>query len=195
MNGQTGIIILYILVGFFGFLILVVGTTIWILWRRRKLCFCNFLNDSGQWERQSYLAKDMKDTFQYDNATYRYTIKKCNRDKINRPVAHYYKGNPEQINFNASQYCNKKIKINASSDEITQNDFFTLAKTKVLKDLFSDDEVLMLLWIILGAIILMAIVVIIFVKTHNPPCVLDIESNETISGLTDICRNAILKKV
>ena len=130
MDGQTGMIILYIVIGFFGFVTICCGTIFLVLWRRRKLVYCHFLNDYGKWEKQTYMPEEIGKLFYYDDEVYKFDIELATHDKINRPVAHYYKGNPEQQIFNP-KLTNKKVKIDTK--EITQKDFKTLITTKVLK--------------------------------------------------------------
>lgn len=189
VTGETGMIILYIIMGFFAFISIVCGITFFILWRRRKLVFTNFLTDTGQWIKQTWMPKDISDTFTYDGCVYKFDIKKCTRDKINRPIAHYYKNNPEQQIFNYAEK-NKKIKI--GNEELSQNDFITLMKTKVLKDIFTDDEVMMLLYILIGLTILIGVTGIIITITHKPPCVLTVgKNNETLDIIAQGVKLAI----
>lgn len=183
----------WIFYGFFifiAFVLLVAGITMFVLWNRRKLIFCNFLSDTGQWERQSYKPQQLAKTFEYDGETYKYDIKKCTRDRLNRPIAHYYKGNPEQQIFDFNQ-TNKTIHINAQ--DITAKDFLVLMTSKVLRDIFQDEEVMNMLWIILIATIVIGLIVSIIVFTHNPPCTLK-NDNQTISIIAQGVRQGILKK-
>lgn len=186
MDGNTGMIILYIIMGFFVFVTIVCGTIFWIMWRRRKLIFTNFLSDTGQWERKSWHPDKISAEFDYDNSRYKYDIKKCTRDRINRPVAHYYKGNPEQQIFDFSKG-NKKVDIGTM--EITGKDFLVMMTSKVIKDIFSDDEVMNWLFIILGAVCLFGIATIIIVLTHNPKEMHLVADNRT----TDLLVNAVRK--
>lgn len=189
MDGQTGMIILYILLGFFGLIVVAGGTTLWVLLRRRKYIYTYFLDDTGQWSRESWMPQDMKENFNYNGNTYKFDIKKCTRDRLNRPTAHYYVGNPEQQIFDFSQK-NKKIPLNVGTQPITSNDFNVLMLSKVLRDIFQDEEVMNMLWIILISLILCAVAVIIFVKTHNPPVTLE-ANNETISVIKQAVSEAI----
>lgn len=187
---MDGLVIVYIIFGFFGFVMIVASITMWILWRRRKLSFCNFLSKNGRWERESFKADEIDKNVVYDGVTYKYDIKKCTRDSLNRPIAHYYKGNPEQQIFDFDK-TDKSIVIN--TQEITLKDFTTLMLSKVLRDIFSDDEVmnfLMLILIILGGL-LVASIIIQF--AYKPPCKL-IGNNETLQIIADGVRLGILKK-
>jgi hypothetical protein len=188
VSGQTGMLILYIIIGFFGFITICCGTLFWIFWNRRKLIFTNFLNDTGQWERQSWKSKDLTDTFVYDEQTYKYDIKKCTRDKINRPIAHYFKGNPEQQIFN---YSDKNKKIDIGTQNLTGKDFHVLMLSKVLRDIFQDEEVIQMLWIIIIEVALFGLITIIVVATHNPQVVLKAD-NQTISVISSAVKQAIM---
>ena len=165
MNGQIGLIIFYILFGFFAFVLLSGGITIWILWRRRKLTFTKFLNDTGMWEGESWMPDTFYKQFVYDKEFYKFDISKCTRDRINRPTAHYYKGNPEQLEFDYSQ---KNKSLNIGTKEITGKDFHVLMLSKVLRDIFQDEEVMTLLKIIMIEVGVCAVIVAILVLTHNP---------------------------
>lgn len=191
MNGNVGMIILWIVIGFFGFITIVIGSLFWIFWRRRKLVFLKFLNDTGQWEGKSLMPDDVKDINEYDKQFYKYDIKKCTRDRINRPIAHYYKGNPEQQQFN---YMLRNKPIDIGTKEITGRDFHVLMLSKVLRDIFQDEEVMMLLYIIMGEVALATIIVCIMVGTHNPQVVLKYD-NQSISVITEGVRQAIMNKV
>ena len=191
MDAHIGLIITYIIFGFFGFVLLTSGTVIFILWRRRKLSFTNFLNENGQWERESWKPDQLRDTFIYDKETYKYDIKTATRDKINRPVAHYYKGNPEQLEFN-HDYNNKKLTI--GTKEITGKDFHVLMLSKVLRDIFQDEEVMNMLWLMLIINIVLGIITCILVITHHPPVVLKYD-NQTINIIADGVRKAISSRV
>lgn len=171
--------------------------TMLILWSRRKLTFANFLNDTGKWERKSYKDADFSNdkkhkyqTFEYDGATYNIDINKCTHDKINRPIAHYYKGNPNQLEFE-HQNKNKSIKIN--NQELTAKDFVTLMTSKVLRDIFQDEEVMNMLWIILIASCIIGIAGIIFTVTHNPDCTLS-ANNQTIDVIAQGVRQGIVRQ-
>ena len=193
----SGVIIFYIVFGFFGLVILVALITMLILWNRRKLTFCNFLNDVGKWERKSYKEKDFGiadkhklQTFVYDGATYNFNIAKVTHDKLNRPIAHFYKGNPNQLEF-ATNKNNKTILINAQ--ELTAHDFLVLMTSKVLRDIFQDDEIMQMLWIIIICIGVGTLATIIFVVTHKPDCTLA-NTNQTINVIAQGVRQAISQK-
>jgi hypothetical protein len=197
MDGNIGLIIFYIVFGFFALVLIISSVVMLILWNRRKLTFANFLNDNGKWERQSYKEKDFSNdkkhkyqTFEYDGATYNMNIKKCTHDKLNRPIYHYHKGNPNQLEFDYDQK-NKSIKINAQ--ELTPKDFITLMTSKVLRDIFQDEEVMQMLWIILIVVGIGAIASIIVTLTHNPPCTLE-SNNETLNVIAQGVRQGLLKK-
>lgn len=186
---MDGLIIVYIVFGFLGFVMLVSMTTMWVLWSRRKLTFCNFLNENGQWERESYKKNEITKTIQYDNETYNFDIEKCTHDKINRAIAHYYKGNPEQQIFDMKK-TNKSVVINTK--EITMKDFMVLMMSKVLRDIFQDDEVMQMLWIILIALGIGIVAIIIIQFAHKPDCVLQ-ANNETFNIIAEGVRQGITK--
>lgn len=181
-----GMTIFYIILGFFGLVFLSAGITMFVVWRRRKLSFCNFLSKTGKWERESWPQGKLHETFSYNNQIYKYDIKKCTRDFLNRPIAHYYKGNPEQMDFDLSQ-TSKKVKI--GTEELTTEDFQTLMETKVLRDLFQDEEVIRMLWIILIAFGIGFIILLLVVATHNPLVGLK-NDNNTIIYFTRVCADA-----
>jgi hypothetical protein len=176
---------------FFGLVTLIGGTIFLILWNRRKLIFTNFLSDTGQWERQSWKPDKLGNTFMYDHETYKYDIKKCTRDRINRPIAHYYKGNPEQQIFN---YAETNKKINIEGNVLTQKDFSVLMLSKVLRDIFQDDEVMNMLLIILIAVGLIGITNIILIVTHNPDVTLA-SNNQTIDIIAQGVKQAITSRI
>jgi hypothetical protein len=188
VSGETGMIILYVVIGFFGFITIVCGTLFAIFWRRRKLIFTNFLSDTGQWERKSWMPDKLDKTFVYDGITYKYDIKLCTRDKINRPIAHYHKGNPEQLKFD---YANANKTITIGTKELTGNDFHVLMLSKVLRDIFQDEEVIQLLWILIIEVAVLGLITIIVVATHNPQVVLKAD-NQTISVISEGVRQAIM---
>jgi hypothetical protein len=179
--------IFYWVFGFFLFCIIVAGIVMLILWRRRKYIFTNFLSETGQWERKAWKPQNISKTFIYDNETYKYNIKKCTRDRINRPIAHYYKGNPEQQEFDYTKG-NKSININ--TQEITAKDFNVLMLSKVLRDIFQDDEVMNLLMMILIGIGLSLVINAILIITHNPYVILK-DDNRTIEIIARGVRQAI----
>jgi hypothetical protein len=143
------------------------------------------------WERKSWLPNELGVSFIYDNETYKYDIKKCTRDRINRPIAHYYKGNPEQQIFDFRN-SNKSITIN--TQEITQKDFNVLMLSKVLRDIFQDEEVMNMLWMILIGVGLGILINIIMVVTHNPQVILK-DDNRTVEIIARGVRMAIANKV
>ena len=189
MNIET--IIIYGVIIFFGLVSVIGGITFWVLWNRRKLIFTNFLSSTGQWERQSWKPLELGKTFVYDNETYKYDIEKCTRDKINRPIAHYYKGNPEQQEFDYKKGV-KSVIINTK--EITAKDFNVLMLSKVLRDIFQDDEVMNMLMIILIAVGVIGIINIVMIATHNPMVVLK-DDNRTLDIIARGVRQAITNKV
>lgn len=190
-SGSTGLLIFYFIFGFFAFVMITAGITMTILWKRRKLTFTNFLTENGQWERKSWSQKEISDTITYKNQTYKFDIKKCTRDKLNRPIAHYYVGNPEQQIFNLG-LGNKKVDI--GTNEITGKDFMVLMTSKVLRDIFQDDEVMNMLWIILIVVALVGVASIIFTVTHNPEVVLEAGNNQTVQIIAEGVRLAITQK-
>lgn len=190
MDGNTGMLILYIIMGFFGFVTIVCGITFWVLWRRRKLTFINLLNDSGRWERLSLMPDKVDKIILYDKVNYKFDIKKCTRDRINRPVAHYYKGNPNQQIFDYTQM-NKSVTI--ETEELSMKDFTTLMLSKVIRDIFQDDEVMNFLMIILVAVCFFGIATIIIVLVKKTPPVHLIGDNETINLIAQGVRQAIGK--
>lgn len=183
-------IVFWCVIAFFGLITIIGGILFLVLWNRRKLIFTNFLSSTGQWERESWKPQNLGKTFIYDNETYKFDIEKCTRDRINRPIAHYYKGNPEQQIFMYQQQ-NKKVIIN--TQEITAKDFNVLMLSKVLRDIFQDDEVmnmLMLIMVICGIGILINIILIL---THNPQVVLK-DDNRTLDIIARGVRQAIVNK-
>jgi hypothetical protein len=188
MNGQTGIIVLWIVIGFFGFVTIVCGTLFWIFWRRRKLTFLNFLSDTGMWERISLMPDKLDTVNEYDGCFYKFDILKCTHDKINRAVAHYNKGNPEQLQFKYSEN-NKKIVI--QNTEISMKDFVALMLSKVIKDIFSDDEVMTWLMMILISVVVMGIIIIIVVATKKVPPVTLADNNATVDLIVRSVKIAI----
>ena len=187
-SGSTGLLIVYILGGFIVFILLSVIITLTVLWNRRKLTFTNFLTENNQWERKEWKQKQISDILVYKDFTYKFDIKKCTRDKLNRPIAHYYIGNPEQQMFDVG-LGHKKINIGTS--DMTGKDFMVLMTSKVLRDIFQDDEVMNMLMIILVVVILVGVATIIFTVTHNPECVLEAGNNQTINIIAEGVRQAI----
>jgi hypothetical protein len=175
---------------FFGLITVIGGSLFWIFWNRRKLIFTNFLSDTGQWERKSWKPDNIQKTFVYDNETYNYDIKLCTRDRINRPIAHYYKGNPKQQIFEYAKQ-NKPIVIN--NQEITAKDFTVLMLSKVLRDIFQDDEVMNMLMMILIITAVIGVTNIILIVTHNPDVTLA-NNNQTINIISEGVKNAIAQK-
>lgn len=180
-------IIFYGVIIFFGLVTIIAGSLFWILWNRRKLIYTRFLNDTGQWEVKTWKPDKIGNTFIYDNETYKFDIKKCTRDKINRPVGQYYKGNPEMMEYDYNQ-TNKKIVINAS--EITAKDFSVLMLSKVLRDIFQDDEVINMLWILIIEVAVIGVIGIIITATHNPDVTLA-SNNQTTAIIEDAVKRAI----
>lgn len=197
MDGQTGLIIFYIIFGFFSFCVITFGIVVLILWNRRKLIFCNFLSTTGQWEREAYKpkqiqsnAKTKRQSVEYDGQTYFFDLKLCTRDRINRPIAHYYKGNPEQQTFD---YDKSNQQINIGTEDVSNDDFQALIKSKVIRDIFLDEEVMNMLWIILIVMIVIGVAILIVNFAYNPPVELK-ATNETMKVITDACRVAIRGK-
>lgn len=184
-----GMTIVFIVFGFFAFCLLVFGIVIWILWSRRGLTFIKFLDENGQWNNTTWKTKELGKTIDYDGQTYKFDITKCTRDKHNRPQAHYYVGNPEQCKFDYSKG-NKVIYIDTK--EITPKDFKVLMLSKVLKDIFSDDEVMMLLYIVMGLVVLVGIIIAIIIYTHTGTCSFDPKDTVTSEYITQACKNAFM---
>lgn len=175
-----------IVVGFLGLIFLTAATLMLVFWRRRKLTFTNFLDKTGKWERMSWMPDKIHDEFIYDGEIYRFNIKKCTRDHLNRAIAHYYKGNPEQQLFDIS-LTNKSVHI--GTEPITMKDFVVLMFSKVLRDIFQDEEVMnMLKWIMIVSVGV-GLIVAIIVLTHNPPVTLK-EDNGTATYFTKVCADA-----
>lgn len=191
MNGETGIIILWIVIGFFGFVTIICGTLFYIFWRRRKLTFLNFLSSDGKWEKIGLMPDKVSKNIDYQDCIYEFDIKKCTHDKINRPIAHYYKGNPKQQIFDYS-LSNKNIEI--GTENITQSDFITLIKSKVIKDIFSDDEVMMWLLIIFITVLVGSVIIIICILAKKTPPVILADNNQTIDIIARGVRMAITQK-
>jgi cytochrome c-type biogenesis protein CcmH/NrfF len=165
------LVILIVLAGIIGVIVAL---------RRRKLLPMNFLSANGQWERINYKPKEVDKMFEYDGEMYEYDTALCTRDNINRPVAHYYKGNPKQQQFDLSK---PKPSVIIGTAEITGKDFKVLMLSKVLKDIFTDEEMQMWFIIVLCVIVVTGIVLGIMIKTHNPECQLSIESLDAINRL------------
>ena len=183
---SEGNILFDIVIGFLGLIFLTAGILMLVFWRRRKLTFTNFLDKTGKWERASWMPDKLHNEFIYDNEEYKFDIKKCTRDHLNRAIAHYYKGNPEQQLFDISQ-TNKKVII--GTDELTMKDFSVLMFSKVLRDIFQDEEVMnMLMWIMI-LVGVGCLVTVIVVLTHNPPVDLK-EGNSTVGYFTRVCADA-----
>ena len=187
-SGSTGLLIVYILGGFIVFILLSVIITLTVLWNRRKLTFTNFLTENNQWERKEWKQKQISDILVYKDFTYKFDIKKCTRDKLNRPIARYYIGNPEQQMFDVGL---GHKKINIGTYDMTGKDFMVLMTSKVLRDIFQDDEVMNMLMIILVVVILVGVATIIFTVTHNPEVVLKADENQTIRIIAEGVRQAI----
>jgi len=174
---DVGLIIFYVVFGFFALCMLIAVGVMWFFYRRRKLTFTNFLNESGRWERQEWKPNQIDKEFEYDGEVYEFDIRLCTRDSLNRPVAHYYKGNPKQQKFLPVELGNKRIIIGTS--ELTNKDFVSLLRSKVLKDLFNDDEMLKWMVILLIAIIVTGVVVCLVVYFHKPEVTLEINDQNT----------------
>lgn len=179
------LIIVLIIFGALTGAVLVFGITITILWNRRKLLFTNFLNEGGKWIRVSHKAIDS--TFDYNGCTYEFDIKKCTRDTHNRPVAHYYLNNPSQLIYN---YEDRKKTINVGNAELSGKEFRAILLTKVIRDIFTEDDMTMWFIIILIVIIIGFLATIILMMTHNAPVVLK-EDNETIRIIAEGVKLAI----
>lgn len=181
--------IVYIVFGFFTFCLLTFGIVIWVLWSRRGLTFIKFLDENGQWIQTTWKTKELGKTIDYDNQIYNFDIRKCTRDKHNRPQAHYYIGNPEQCIFDYSK-TNKKIIIDTK--EITPKDFRNLMLSKVLKDIFTDDEMLTLIYVAIALIIVVGITLTIIIFTHTGKCTLNPDDTKTIETIAQGCRTALM---
>lgn len=190
MDGETGMIVLYCIIGFFFMLIIVGGTIMFSMWQRRKWTYTNFLDDTGKWRKKHWGEGKLGSNFDYEGNTYEFDIKKCTRDNLNRPIAHYYIGNPKQQIFN---YDNKHKMLNINTHEITGKDFMVLMTSKVLRDIFQDEEVMNMLWMILIVIGVSTLIIGILVYTHNPPVTLK-NDNSTIDMMARACKMAILNK-
>lgn len=182
-----GIIIFYIIFGFFAFCMIVAVAVMYWFYRRRKLIFTNFLSETGQWERKEWMPNKIEKHFEYDGHPYEYDIKLCTRDSLNRPIAHYYKGNPKQQLF-LMEKGNKSIVI--GTNEITGKDFRVLMLSKVLRDIFADGEVQGWLLLILIAVVVVGVGLGIMIYTHDPKIVLKAD-NETISTIAQGVRLAL----
>lgn len=177
MVSNIDITTFYIILGFIGLIFLIGIIFISILFRRRKLMFIRFLDVTGKWEILKQYKVDK--TFDYDGCTYKFDIKICTRDFMNRPIASYYKGNPEQMQFNYEKH-DKLIKV--GTQEISGKDVRQILLTKIIKDIFSDDNVQ--LWFIIITILLVVgfIAIGFMVGTGDTGCVLT-PDNETLSTI------------
>jgi hypothetical protein len=189
---MDGLLIVELIFGFFAFVLIVGGTVILVLWNRRKLIWTNFLSKTGHWERKGWYPDKLDANFNYDDEPYEYNVEDCTRDWINRPIAHYMKGNPIQLKFDVQR---KDKPIIIRGEELTPKDFITLMKSKVLRDIFTDDEVVNLLYIILGAVVIIGIIGVIISATHNPKVALDIGNNDTAMFIARSCKMALTNKV
>lgn len=188
-------LIFFIVVGIFVVLTICALLGFWLLWSRRKLIKTQFLDETGQWEIKWRKPKDIGSTFEHDGKIYNFKIEKCTRDKINRPVAMYYRGNPEQQNFDVKKYANKKIQIETDigTEEITTKDFITLIKSKVISEMFDDDTIVGLIIIaIIVSVIGFLIVILLHFFGGSSVCTLKAD-NETIQVIADGVRMAIAK--
>jgi hypothetical protein len=190
-SGSTGEFIFYAVFIFFALAIIITGLVMWIFWRRRKLIFTNFLSETGQWEKVSWMPNKITEDFTYDSEPYKYNIKRCTRDSLNRPIAHYFKGNPEQQIFDFSKG-NKRIRI--ETREITGKDFSVLMLSKVLRDIFQDEEVMNMLMILLIVTIAGALINIGIAFLYNPSVSLK-DGNETLRIIAQGVRMAIENKI
>lgn len=185
MNGS--LFLLWFVIIFFGVMAIGGGLIIYFVWQRRKLIVTHFLSKNGQWSKKFWKPADIGETFTYNDCTYKFDVEKCTRDHLNRPVAHYYSGNPEQQEFNYS-LTDKRIII--GTKDISARDFIRLMLSKVLKDIFSDDEMMMLLYIIMVEVAVVGIACIIITLTHNPEVVLKAD-NQTIAIISAGVRQAL----
>jgi hypothetical protein len=166
-----------IIVGILALIILVFGIFVAIIFRRRKLIYTRFLDETGKWIIQSWYKIDK--TFVYDNCVYNYDIRYCTRDKHNRPIASYYKNNPEQIIFN---YADSKKLIKVGTQEVSGADMRQILLTKIIKDIFSDDDIKAWFIIMIVIIIIGVVITGILIFTHNPECILTTD-NQTIETI------------
>ena len=178
-------ILALIIVSFITFIFIVVGIIMWVMWNRRKWIFTNFLNETGKWEKIHH--KQIDKNFSYDNVLYDYSIVDCTRDDLNRPIAHYYKGNPKQQKFN---YKNSTKVIEIGTEELTPSDFRQLMLTKIIKDLFSDDDFKIWFIIILIVVVVGFIITIFMLNSQSNICVLSTD-NQTMNVIKDGVKLAI----
>lgn len=161
-------------------IVLIFGVIFLILWNRRKWIICRFLDSDGKWKRTHF--KTMDSSFDYEDFTYSYDIAKTTRDHLNRPVSDYYIGNPLPIEYAYSEFNHKKMKV--GTQEITFRDFRQILLTKIIKDIFSDDEVLTLLYIVMIISICGFLALVILDFAHNPKCNLSSASMDALKNMT-----------
>lgn len=189
MMEVSGSTILLIILGFGLLLMITIGVIVWTAWNRRKYIYCRFLNQSGKWEVQAF--KTLDKTFYYKGAVYEFDIRYCTRDKINRPISSYYSGYPKQIMFEYGM-ADKQIKV--GTVEINSSDFREIMLTKIIKDIFSDDNLQMWFIIMLVCIILAGAVNVFVTSGHNPQCTLQMD-NSTLQTIKEGVRQAIAQPV
>jgi len=176
MASNVSLTLVLIIVGFVFLMLIIFGIIVMILFRRRKLIFLRFLDPTGRWEIEKRYKVD--NNFDFDGCTYKYNIKLCTRDLMNRPIAEYYKGNPEQMIFNYEKH-DKLIKI--GTQEVSGKDIRQILLTKIIKDIFSDDNVQLWFIIITVLLVLGFLIIGFMVGTHKTPeCVLSF-NNQTLA--------------
>jgi len=174
---DIGLLILYIVFGFIAFCLLLATGVMYVFFRRRKLTFTNFLNEAGRWEKEEWKPNQIDKMFEYDGETYEFDIRLCTRDSLNRPIGHYYKGNPKQQRFFPVEMGNKHITIGTS--DVTGKDFVALLKSKVLRDIFNDDEYMKWMIIILITNVVVGVILGILIYFNNPEVILKIDDANT----------------
>lgn len=169
--------IVLIILGIVALFVIVFGVFVAVLFRRRKLIFVRFLDETGKWVNVSFYKIDK--TFTYDNCVYNYDIRLCTRDKLNRPIASYYKGNPEQIIFN---YSDAKKLIKVGTQEVSGADMRQILLTKIIKDIFSDDDIKTWFIIMIVTLVIGVGIIGVMVYTKKFDCVLYAD-NQTIETI------------
>jgi hypothetical protein len=167
--------------------VIIFGIVVMVLWKRRKLTFTKFLNNDGKWTEIGHYK--IGNNFDYDGKIYEFDIKKCTRDKINRPIAHYYIGNPKQQIFN---YENQDKIIEIGTENINSQDFINILKTKIISEIFNDEETARMLLFILFAVIGSFLILGAIIMFKNNPVSLKAD-NETLSLIAQGCRMGLMR--
>lgn len=186
MASDVSLTLIFIIIGFITLVLLTFAVIMFVAFRRRKLIFCRFLDMTGKWE--IYKTYKIDKSFDYDGCTYKYDIKLCTRDVLNRPIASYYKNNPEQMTFNYEKH-DKLIKV--GTQEMSGKDVRQLILTKIIKDIFADEVNFQLWFIILLIVSILGFAIIGFmIGSADNICVLA-PDNSTLATIEMGVKQAI----